>query len=51
MQYHPELFVKEIEDNHRRFSQRVLLCREKGPDFVKSRRFMLEKAFILVCAD
>jgi len=44
MRYEPKLSAKEIEENHKHFSERMLLYRKKGLDFVRSRRFILEKA-------
>ena len=44
MQYIPKLTRTEIKENHRHFSQRVSLYKRKGLDFLKSRKFILEKA-------
>lgn len=44
MRYTPELSAKEIEENHVYFSKRISLYKEKGFDFIGSRRFMLKKA-------
>jgi len=44
MRYIPKLTPKEIEQNHKRFKQRISLYKEKGLDFVRSRGFILEKA-------
>ena len=43
MQYLPELSAKEIEENHKQFSERVRVYRKKGLDYAESRRFMLEE--------
>jgi ubiquinone/menaquinone biosynthesis C-methylase UbiE len=44
MQYKPNLSREEIEENHKHFSERVLLYQKRGLDFVKSRNFILKKA-------
>ena len=44
MRYTPRLGRKKIEENHRYFSERVLLYKKKGLDLVKSREFILRKA-------
>ena len=44
MRYIPELTQQEIEENHKHFSARISLYRDKGLDFEKSRQFMLDKA-------
>jgi len=43
MQYIPEFDRKEIEENHKRFSQRVLLYKKRGLDFLASRESILAK--------
>jgi len=47
MQYNPKLSAKEIEENHKYFSERVSLYQKKGLDFVKSREFILKKTDLL----
>ena len=47
MQYDPKLSAKEIEENHKHFSERVSLYKKKGLDFVKNREFILEMAHSL----
>lgn len=47
MQYNPKLSAKEIEENHKHFSERVSLYQGKGLDFIESRRFILEKTGLL----
>lgn len=44
MQYIPELSAKEIAENHKYFSERASLYKEKGLDFAESRELMLKKA-------
>jgi|GEM_PF-112961 len=47
LKYIPKLSHKEIEENHKHFSKRLLIYKKKGLDFVKSRKFILEKAYPL----
>ena len=44
MQYFPKLTDKEIEENHKHFSERVSLYKKRDLDFLGSREFILEKA-------
>jgi len=44
MQYVPKLTPEEIEQNYKRFRERISIYKEKGLDFAKSRGFILEKA-------
>ena len=44
MKYIPKLTQKEIEENYRHFSKRILLYKGKGLDFVRSREYILKKA-------
>jgi len=44
MQYIPKLTGKEIEENHKHFSEMVSLYKKRGIDFLGSREFILEKA-------
>ena len=43
----PRLPVNKIEENHKHLSRRMLLYKERGLDFVKSREFILKKAQLL----
>ena len=47
MQYFPKVNEKEIEENHRHFSERISLYKERGLDFIKNREFILAKAGVL----
>lgn len=42
--YKPRLSHKEIEENHKRFTERISLYKGKGLSFAESRQFILEKA-------
>ena len=42
--YIPKLSHKEVEENHQRFSERLLLYKNRGLDFLSSREFILTKA-------
>lgn len=44
MQYIPKISDREIKENHQHFSERLLLYKNKGLDFLSSREFLLEKA-------
>ena len=44
MRYIPKLSNKEIEENHKCFSERVALYKKKGLDFAKNREFILKMA-------
>jgi len=44
MQYIPKLTSKEIEQNHRHFSERAAVYKKRGLDFLRSRELILEKA-------
>jgi len=44
IRYVPKISNKEIKENHKRFSERIALYKEKGLDFIASRKFILKKA-------
>jgi len=44
MQYIPKPTNKEIKENHKHFSERISLYKQRGLDFLKSREFILEQA-------
>lgn len=44
MRYIAKLTKKEIEENHKHFTERISLYKELGQDFIKSREFILEQA-------
>jgi ubiquinone/menaquinone biosynthesis C-methylase UbiE len=44
LEYIPKLSHKEIEENHKHFSQRVSVYKSMGLDFVSSREFILQKS-------
>lgn len=44
LKYIPKLNHKEIMENHKHFSERILLYKKKELDFIESREFILEKA-------
>ena len=44
MECFPKLNRKEIEENHKHFSERVSLYKKRGLDFLGSREFILAKA-------
>ena len=47
MEYIPKLTDKEIEENHKIFSERASLYKKKGLDFAEERKFILERVFPL----
>lgn len=44
MKYTPRFTKKEIDENHRHFSERVGLYKNLGLDFTNSRKFIMEKS-------
>lgn len=46
-QYIPKLTLKEIEENHKRFDERISLYKKRGLDFLKTRESILKKAQFL----
>lgn len=44
MLYVPQLTDKEIKENHKRYSERILLYKNRGLDFIESRKLILKKA-------
>ena len=44
MKYTPKLTKKEIEENHRHFTERIGLYKSLGFDFTNSRKFIMEKS-------
>ena len=47
MQHIPRLDPKEVEENHKHFTERISLYKDKYLDFIKSREFILKKAYPL----
>jgi len=44
MQYIPRLTRKQIEENHKHFSERALVYKKKGLNYIKTREFILREA-------
>ena len=44
MKYTPRFMKKEIDENHRHFSERVRLYKSLGLDFTNNRKFIMEKS-------